>query len=111
MCVYPDHLANLIRHYISVRRQACRIPGSYMKWKFSKLVESHKRRVNPVPRTATVLPSHVHTRLGRTVQISITDSKFRQLFTQLQLLNKYFQKSSHAAQWAPVGSMVFRPAL
>jgi hypothetical protein len=43
---------------------------------------------NPVPRTVTVLPSHLHTRLGRTVQKSITDSRFRQLFTQLQMLNK-----------------------
>lgn len=39
MCVYPDYLANLIRHYISGRQQTCRSPGSYMKWMFPKLAE------------------------------------------------------------------------
>lgn len=57
-----------------------------------------EERGTPVPRTATVLSSYVHTRLGRTVHKSFTDNTFLQLFTQLQLLNKYyFQKSSHAA--------------
>jgi len=49
-----------------------------------------EERGTPVPRTATVLSSYVHTRLGRTVHKSITDNTFLQLFTQLQLLNKYY---------------------